>query len=163
MFWEPTLILYCPSCSQSAIFRQREGSSTARSSGVPQINCLIPMPSDHHRHFWTEFTASDGASCVPTRFSWSVLESCIFSRGFSPPLKVCFGSLNAGSELRPWQRSWGRRLGIRKGGIEPQESPWKFSSISAYFLLCAFTYTSDFTGGCPPLPLWKKELAYSSS
>ena len=21
---------------------------------------------------------------------------------------------------------------------------------SAYFLLCAFTYTSDFTGGCPP-------------
>ena len=32
-------------------------------------------------------------------------------------------------ELHPWQRSWGRRLGIRKGGIEPQESPWKFSSI----------------------------------
>ena len=30
-------------------------------------------------------------------------------------------------ELRPWQRSWGRRLGIRKCGIEPQESPWKFS------------------------------------
>ena len=24
---------------------------------------------------------------------------------------------------------------------------------SAYFLLCAFTYTSDFTGGCPPRPL----------
>ena len=23
---------------------------------------------------------------------------------------------------------------------------------SAYFLLCALTYTSDFTGGCPPLP-----------
>ena len=62
-------------------------------------------------------------------------------------------------ELCPWQRSWGRRLSIRKGGIEPQESPWKFSSIyptkpvSAYFLLCAFTYTSDFTGGCPPPPL----------
>ena len=32
-------------------------------------------------------------------------------------------------ELCPWQRSWGRRLGIRKGGIEPQESPWKFSII----------------------------------
>ena len=94
MFCEPTLILYCPPCSQSAIFRQREGSSTVRSSGVPRINCLIPMPSDYHRHFWTEFTASDGASCVPTRFSWSVLESCIFSRRLSPPLKVCFGSLN---------------------------------------------------------------------
>ena len=32
-------------------------------------------------------------------------------------------------ELRSWQRSWGMRLGIRKGEIEPQESPWKFSSI----------------------------------
>ena len=61
-------------------------------------------------------------------------------------------------ELRPWQRSWGRRLGIHKGGIEPQESPWKFLSIypqnqSAYFPLCALTYTSDFTGRCPPQPL----------
>ena len=26
-------------------------------------------------------------------------------------------------ELRPWQRSWGRRLGIRKGVIKPQEIP----------------------------------------
>ena len=44
----------------------------------------------------------------------------------------CSNSTIAGSwreELRPWQRSWGRRLGIRKGRIEPQESPWKFSSI----------------------------------
>ena len=32
-------------------------------------------------------------------------------------------------ELRLWQSSWGRRLGICKGGIEPQESPWKFWSI----------------------------------
>ena len=59
----------------------------------------------------------------------------------------------------------GRRLGIRKGGIKPQESPWKFSSNlppkpeSAYFLLCAFTYTSDFTGGCPPLPLSEKKVS----
>jgi len=28
---------------------------------------------------------------------------------------------------------------------------------SAYFLLCAFTYTSDFMGGCPPLPLSEKK------
>jgi len=61
-------------------------------------------------------------------------------------------------ELRPWQRSWGRRLGIRKGGIKPQESPWKISSIYPQnqslptLLLCALTYTSDFTGGCPPPP-----------
>ena len=65
-------------------------------------------------------------------------------------------------ELHPWQRSWGRKLGIRKGRIEPQESPWKFSSIYPQnqslptLLLCALTYTSDFTGGCPPPPLWKR-------
>ena len=34
---------------------------------------------------------------------------------------------------------------------------------SAYFLLCAFTYTSDFTGGCPLPPLSEKVLTYSSS
>ena len=36
---------------------------------------------------------------------------------------------------------------------------------SAYFLLCALTYTSDFMGGClPTTSLWKKkELTYSSS
>ena len=34
--------------------------------------------------------------------------------------------VNVGSqreELRPWQRSWGRKLGIRKGVIKPQETP----------------------------------------
>ena len=56
-----------------------------------------------------------------------------------------------------WQRSWGRRLGIHKGRIEPQESPRIFSSIYPpkkqslpTLLLCALT--SDFTGGCPPPP-----------
>ena len=29
---------------------------------------------------------------------------------------------------------------------------------SAYFMLCALTYTSDFTGGCPPLPLFEKRV-----
>ena len=29
---------------------------------------------------------------------------------------------------------------------------------SAYFLLCALTYTSDLTGGCPPLPLCEKRV-----
>ena len=63
----------------------------------------------------------------------------------------------------PWQRSWGRRLGICKGGIELQESPWKFSSIYPQnqslptLLLCALTYTSDFTGGLSPTTsLWKR-------
>ena len=58
--------------------------------------------------------------------------------------------------LHPWQRSWGRRLDIHKGGIEPQESPWKSSSIYPHnqslpaLLLCAPTYTSDFMGGLSP-------------
>jgi len=66
--------------------------------------------------------------------------------------------------LHPWQRSWGRRLDIHKGGIEPQEYPWKFLSIYPHnqslpiLLLCALPYTSDFTGGCPPPPLLEKEL-----
>ena len=29
---------------------------------------------------------------------------------------------------------------------------------SAYFLLCALTHTSDFMGGCPPLPLSEKRV-----
>ena len=67
-------------------------------------------------------------------------------------------------ELLQWQMSWGRRFSILKGGIEPQESPWKFSSIYPQnqslptLLFCALTYTSDFTGGCPPPPLSEKEL-----
>ena len=71
---------------------------------------------------------------------------------------------NQREELHPWQRSRGRRLGIRKGRIKPQKSPWKFSSIYPQnqslptLLLCALTYTSDFMGGCPPLPLSEKEL-----
>ena len=66
--------------------------------------------------------------------------------------------------LRPWQRSWGRRLNIRKGGIEPQESCWKSSSIYPHnqslptLLLCVLPYTSDFMGGCPLPPLSEKAL-----
>ena len=30
---------------------------------------------------------------------------------------------------------------------------------SAYFLLCALTYTSDFMGGWPPLPLSEKRVS----
>ena len=66
-------------------------------------------------------------------------------------------------ELRPWQRSWGRRFCIRNGGIEPQEFPWKFSSIypqnqSLSTFCFVLSPTSDFTGGCPPLPLSEKRV-----
>ena len=52
-------------------------------------------------------------------------------------------------DLHPWQRSWGRRLDIRKGGIEPQESPWKLSSIYP-----PKPEPSYFTTLCSHLHLW---------
>ena len=82
-----------------------------------------------------------------------------------------WNSNTAGSqceEFCPWQRSWGRRLGIRKGGMEPQGSPWKFLSIyTQNQSLPTFCFVLSPT----PLTLWgvspttslKKELAYSSS
>ena len=44
-------------------------------------------------------------------------------------IQVCALPGAGGEELHSWQRSWGRRIGIHKGRIEPQEFPWKFSSI----------------------------------
>ena len=78
-------------------------------------------------NFWTEMKIKFKLTCLLSCFShvW------LFVRG-------------AGEAFCSWQRSWGRRLGIRKGGIEPQESPRIFSSIfpqkpeSAYFVaLCS--------------------------
>ena len=70
-------------------------------------------------------------------------------------------------ELRPWQRSWGRRLGIMQRWDRASGSPL-FPSIYPpnqslpTLLFHALTYTSDFMGGWPPLPLSEKELSYSS-
>ena len=50
-----------------------------------------------------------------------------------------------------WDRASGVTLEI------PEHLPPK--PESAYFLLCAFTYTSDFTGGCPPIPLSEKRVS----
>ena len=59
--------------------------------------------------------------------------------------------------------------GIRKGGMEPQESPWKFSSIypqnqslpTFRFVLSPTPLT--LRGAVPHYLSLKKELAYSSS
>ena len=81
----------------------------------------------------------------------------------------CLTSICVGGQseaLGPWQRSWGRRLDICKGGIEAQESPWKSSNIYPHnqslptLLLCALTYTSDFTGDCPPPPLLDRSFGF---
>ena len=108
-----------------------------------------------------------------SRVNYSSMKNAIVILiGLALNLQFSLGCLIVGGQsevLRPWQRSRGRRLDICKGGIEPQESPWKSSSIYPHnkslptLLLCALTYTSDFTGGCPPPPLLEKELTQSSS
>ena len=69
-----------------------------------------------------------------------------------------------------WQRSWGKRLGIRKGGIEPQESPRIFSSIyppktRVCLLYCFVLSPLTLLGAVPHhhLALSVKELTYSSN
>lgn len=68
----------------------------------------------------------------------------------------------AGEAFHSGQRSWGRRLGIRKGGIELQESPWKFSSIYPQnqslptFCLCFHLNLWLYGGLSPTTSLWKK-------
>jgi len=78
--------------------------------------------------------------------------------------------LGAGEAFHSWQRSWGRRLGIRKGEIEPQESPRIFSSIypqkTRVCLLYCFVLSPLTLLGAVPyhhLALSIKELTYSSN
>ena len=59
-------------------------------------------------------------------------------------------------------------LALRKGRIEPQETPCSRAATPKTrvptLLFYALTYTSDFTGGSPPSPfLSEKELTRSSS
>ena len=63
-----------------------------------------------------------------------VRQGCIFAR-------------SQREELCPWQRSWGRRLGICKGGIEPQETPCSQASSSK-------TRVCLLTALCSHLHLW---------
>ena len=55
-------------------------------------------------------------------------------------------------------------LAYTKAGSSLRSPPGNLEHLppkpeSAYFLLCALTYTSDFTGGCPPLPLSEKRVS----
>ena len=48
---------------------------------------------------------------------------------------------------------------IRAGDVETNDKPFTNKiSNQPTILLCALTYTSDFTGGCPPPPLSEKQL-----
>jgi len=73
-----------------------------------------------------------------------------------------------GARVRHSARGKGHEEGgstyAKAGSSEPQESPWKSSSIYPHnqslpaLLLCAPIYTSDFMGGLSPPPLSEKEL-----
>ena len=81
--------------------------------------------------------------------------------------------ISAGSRretFHSWQRSWGRRLGIRKGRIEPQECPQIFSStyppktrvcLLYWFVLSPLTLLGAVSHH--HLALSVKELTYSSN
>ena len=80
---------------------------------------------------------------------------------------VTFTAGSQREELRPWQRSWGRRLQhiqrwYRASGNPLFPSIYPQNQSLPALLFHALTYTSDFTGGWPPLPLSKKALTYSS-
>ena len=104
-------------------------------------------------NFWTEMKIKFKLTCLLSCFShvW------LFVRG-------------AGEAFCSWQRSWGRKLGIRKGGIEPQESPRIFSSIfppktRVCLLYCLVLSPLTLLGAVPyhHLSLSVKELTYSSN
>jgi len=90
-----------------------------------------------------------------------VLSPCLFNL-YSEYIMRNAGLLGAGAppmtkvmrkEARHTQR-WDRASGVPLEILEhlpPQPE-------SAYFLLCALTYTSDFMRGCPPLPLSEKRV-----
>ena len=54
-------------------------------------------------------------------------------------------------ELCPWQRSWGRRLGIHKGVIKPQETPCSWASTpKPEPVLCSHLHLGPY-GGLSPI------------
>ena len=113
-----------------------------------QCSCL-ENPRDG-RAWWADVY---GVTESRTQLKWLSSSSSSIPRMVN--VYKCAGSRR--ETFHSWQRSWGRRLGIRKGGIKPRECPWIFSSIYPQknqslptLLPCALT--SDFTGSCPPPP-----------
>ena len=124
--------------------------------------------------------ASPGTEKEPSKWkhlcsSADVFRPELFSELLTYSLSVCLPSLlecssGTGPQMPPMAKvmrkeAWHTQRRDRASGVPLEileHLPPK--PESAYFLLCALTYTSDFTGGCPPLPISeKKELTYSSS
>ena len=141
--------------------------------------CLIPsqsVPITSSPFSFKSFISGRYTFChiqvlIFITFSWLKV-FLLHPRGAPALLQLASGSpvsILSGSELHPWQRSWGRRLGVRKGWIKPQEFPWKFSSIypptQSLPTFCFVLSPTPLTlrGAVPHYLSLKKELAYSSS
>ena len=130
--------------------------------GVAPGVCLPYADSTERPHLCMAFVLSSPQPCVPilsglkfrqdrNRSGWSSQESEHWSRepawGAPPMTKVMR------KEARHTQRQdWASGVSLEILEHLPQNQ-----SLPT-LLLCALTYTSDFTRGCPPPPLSEKEL-----
>ena len=131
------------------LFSHSVVSDTSRPHGLQHTRLPCPSPSAGSRHiaYWVQHFPQHHLS-----------GSGIAQLEFCHCRKPAWGTST-------WQRSWRRRLSIHKGGIELQESPWKFSSIypqnqslpTFCFVLSPTPLTLQ--GGCPPLPLSEKRVS----
>ena len=102
------------------------------------------------------------SASLPIKYNSQLLCCAAFFFSFSQQVS---GSQH--EELHPWQRSWGRRLRHTQRQDRASGNPL-FPSIYPQnqslpaLLFHALTYTSDFSGGWPPLPLSENKLTYSS-
>ena len=137
---------------------------TISSSVIPFPSSLQSLPASESFQMSQFFASGDQSIGVST--STSVLP--INTQDWSP---LGWTGLPGASEaFHSWQRSWGRRLGIHKGGIELQESARIFSSISPQktrvcLLYCFMLSPLTLLGTVPyhHLALSVKELTYSSN
>ena len=98
---------------------------------------------------WTKLPVTVILTVIRTQNSAGKV--CIFLACWERALPVAKVMRKEAWHMQRWDRASGVPLEILEH-LPPKPE-------SAYFLLCAFTYTSDFTGGCPPLPLSEKRVS----
>ena len=85
------------------------------------------LPRAHENYNVALVEGELGHSFQDLQDHWAQLFTSPVCQGWESPNQKVDGILRiVGSqceELRPWQRSWGRKLGICKGVIKPQETP----------------------------------------
>ena len=119
--------------------RNGEKESYMPGAGILHIECIL------HIAYWVQHFPQHhlSGSGIAQLESYHCLEP---AWGAPPMTKVMR------KEARHTQR-WDRASGVPLEILE--HLPPK--PESAYFLLCALTYTADLTGGCPPLPFSEKK------